>query len=692
MSDYLVNLKNGSMPLPNKFLSDLVIYTKYSNFLPDEHRKQNWNESVSVLEQMHMEQYPNLTDEIAKNTNYIRNKLVLPSMRSIQFGGSPIKFAPNRMYNCSFVSVDDPFVFSEILFLLLCGVGVGYSVQKRHTEQLPPLQRPQGHRRFLIPDSIEGWSDALRALVYAYMRGKPMPKFDYGDIRPKGSIIKKTGGLAPGAGYLKKALEQIHKVLDGAIGRKLEPIEVHDIICYAADSVIAGGVRTSALIALFDKDDMKMLFAKSPIKIKNPVLVEDNDKEWIVKFGLDRNQQASINCYNGTMEQIIAIPKKNGSYDKELLFNEKYVQWYMLHGQRQMSNNSVIFKRGDTTEDEFMEFWDMVRESKSGEPGIFWTNDYDIGTNPCGEISIKSKQFCNLTTSVVYNVNNQKHLNELTTSSAFFGTLQAGYTDFHYLRPEWREVTAEDALLGCSMTGVASGNVLGLDLNEAARGVLIENSRVAKLIGINEAKRATTMKPEGTGTLAAGVLGNGIHAIHSEYFTRNMRIDKSDPIYHYLKNIMPDFVNDEFGRENSRAVISIPIQAPKSSLFRNESVFDLLNRIKRFSSEWVSGGHREGINRHNVSATVYVKDHEWYDVAKWMWDNKEAYAGITILPYDGGIYKQAPFVEITEKEYKQFSNAFPEKFNFDSISSDFITKDHNQDPACSGGSCEVTHL
>lgn len=1053
MNNDLASLNKGFMSLPNKFLSDLVIHTKYSNFIPNEHRKQNWNECVDVLQQMHMEQYPKLTDEIVANSIFIRNKLVLPSMRSIQFGGSPIKFAPNRMYNCAFVAVDDPFVFSEIMFLLLCGVGVGYSVQKRHVSQLPEIRQPQGYRRFLIPDSIEGWSDAVRALVYAYMRGKPMPRFDYGDIRPKGSMIKKTGGLAPGSEYLKEALEKTQLVLNNAIGRKLEPMEVHDIICYGAESVIAGGVRTSALISLFDKNDMKMLFAKSPLRIKNPQLLEDKEKEWVVKFKLDRNQQTSIDCYNGTSEQILSIPKKNGSYDKELLFNEGYVQWYMIHKQREMSNNSVVFKRGETTEDEFMEFWEMVKENKSGEPGIYWTNDYDMGTNPCkplnsliltpdgyitfkqamelegddmeividglpfkaskpfktgenkeivrvklssgdylygtpnhkhelmeggdiqisdmkigdylkydlkpvyspfgyedhdlnnpeyvyglligwlhadgnmimastgkdkpkkwlmrlwfgenefdviplfekligvnarphdqkpdtcqmiatkrnniinnifdhgyninkdnlewlygktrefklgflrsffmadgsprrntlvegystrfdslqvinniikefgiysnltvhhnerkiedgysrnsqmcfkicidkqqfdlvggfigeykqsiyesgtplkgnksnktgwknkfnkvkvvsiernfdmddvydikvqnddhhfvdtgvvthncGEISIKSKQFCNLTTSVVYGVKNQKQLNTLAKTSAFFGTLQAGYTDFHYLRPEWREVTQEDALLGCSMTGVASGNVLKYNLETAAKQVLLENSRIAKIIGINEAKRATTMKPEGTGTLAAGVLGNGIHAIHSEYFDRNVRIGKHDPIYHYLKSIMPDYIDDEFGKEKTRAVVSIPIKSPTDAIYRNESVFDLLNRIKRFSNEWVTGGHREGINKHNVSATVYVKDHEWTAVSKWMWDNREAYAGITILPYDGGIYKQAPFVEINKQEYKQRLDGFPKQFNFDSISSDINIKNHVQDPACSGGSCELTHV
>jgi len=1046
-------MNNDFVSLPNKFLSDLVIHTKYANFLPNEHRKQNWSECVGVLEAMHMKQYPQLTDEIATNIKYIHNKLVLPSMRSIQFGGAPIDFAPNRMYNCAYVAVDDPFVFSEILFLLLCGVGVGYSVQKRHTNLLPEIKKPEGYRRFLIPDSIEGWSDALRALVYAYMRGKPMPRFDYNDIRPKGSAIKKTGGLAPGPEYLKEALEKIQKVLDNAIGRKLEPIELHDIICYASESVIAGGVRTSALIALFDKTDMKMLYAKSPIRIKSPQLVEDTDKEWVVKFKMDKNQQTSIDCYNGLNEQILRLNKEFGSYDKDLIFNEGYVQWYLLHNQRGMANNSVVFKRGDVTEDEFMEFWELVKENKSGEPGIYWTNDYDIGTNPCkplnsliltpkgyitfeqalelegddmdiiidgkkfkaskpfktgenkeiirvklssgdylygtpnhkhelieggdiqmadmrvgdylkydlkpiytphelgdvhtnnpdytygllcgwlhadgnmimcstgkdkpkkwlarfwfgenefdviplfeeiigvnarpheqkpdtcqfiatkknkiienifnygydinkdnltwlygksrdfklgfirsfftadgsprkntlvegystrpdalyiinniikefgvysnltihhnkrriengysrnaemcfkicldkeqfdifggflgdykqtiyksgiplggnksnktawenkfnkvkvvsiernysiedvydikvqddyhhfvdtgvvthncGEISIRSKQFCNLTTSVVYGVKSQSHLNQLTTASSFFGTLQAGYTDFHYLRPEWREITQENALLGCSMTGVASGAVLKYDLKQAAKKVLEENSRVSKIIGINEADRATTMKPEGSGTLAAGVLGNGIHAIHSEYFTRNVRMGKHDPIYHYLKSIMPDYIQDEFGKEKTRAVVSIPIKSPKNAIYRNENVLDLLERIKRFSNEWITGGHRTGVNKHNVSATVYVKDNEWPTVAKWMWDNKESYSGITVLPYDGGTYRQAPFVEISKKEYEHLLNGFPKEFDFGSISSDYSTKNHAQDPACSGGSCEVTHV
>lgn len=615
------------MDISQKILSDITIFNKYAKYVPELQRRETWEELVERNMAMHIRKYPQIKEEIKSVYKYVFKRQVLPSMRSLQFGGTPIELSNNRMFNCAFSAVDHPAVFSETMFNLLGGSGVGFSVQRRHTEKLPTIIGPSSkQRRFLIGDSIEGWADAVKVLIKAYTLGKSDPVFDFRDIRPKGARLITSGGKAPGPDPLRICLDKLRSVLNNAIGRKLKPIEVHDMVCHIADAVLSGGIRRAALISLFDKDDYDMLSAKAGA-------------------------------------------------------------WWEENPQRGRANNSVVLHRGETTEEEFFKVWQRVKESGAGEPGIFWTNDYDVGTNPCAEISLNSNQYCNLVEVNVSDVTTQEELNARVKAATFIGTLQAGYTDFHYLRTVWRDTTEKEALLGVSMTGIASGGVLKLDLKEAARLTKEENARVATLIGINGSARITTVKPAGTTSLVLGS-SSGIHAWHNDFYIRRMRVGKNEPLYAYMTEKVPALIEECHFKPHLEAVMSFPQKAPEGALLRTESYQDLLERVKRFNLEWVAEGHNYGDNKHNVSCTISLKEDEWEGCGKWMWENRADYTGISVLPYDGGTYIQAPFEDCTEETFNEMFKHLAEIDLSQVIEIDDNTE-AKDNVACSGGKCEV---
>lgn len=615
------------MDISQKILSDITIFNKYAKYVPELQRRETWEELVERNMAMHIRKYPQIKEEIKSVYKYVFNRQVLPSMRSLQFGGTPIELSNNRMFNCAFSAVDHPAVFSETMFNLLGGSGVGFSVQKRHTEKLPTIIGPSSkQRRFLIGDSIEGWADAVKVLIKAYTLGKSDPVFDFRDIRPKGARLITSGGKAPGPDPLRICLDKLRSVLNNAIGRKLKPIEVHDMVCHIADAVLSGGIRRAALISLFDKDDYDMLSAKAGA-------------------------------------------------------------WWEENPQRGRANNSVVLHRGETTEEEFFKVWQRVKESGAGEPGIFWTNDYDVGTNPCAEISLNSNQYCNLVEVNVSDVTTQEELNARVKAATFIGTLQAGYTDFHYLRTVWRDTTEKEALLGVSMTGIASGGVLKLDLKEAARLTKEENARVAALIGINGSARITTVKPAGTTSLVLGS-SSGIHAWHNDFYIRRMRVGKNEPLYAYMTEKVPALIEECHFKPHLEAVMSFPQKAPEGALLRTESYQDLLERVKRFNLEWVAEGHNYGDNKHNVSCTISLKEDEWEGCGKWMWENRADYTGISVLPYDGGTYIQAPFEDCTEETFNEMFKHLAEIDLSQVIEIDDNTE-AKDNVACAGGKCDV---
>ena len=550
-------------------------------------------------------------------------------MRSMQFAGKPIEISPNRVYNCAYMPIDDWRAFGEAMFLLLGGTGVGYSVQKHHVDKLPEIRKPNTKRtkRFLIADSIEGWADAVKALVKSYFTGSSKIEFDFSDIRAKGARLVTSGGKAPGPQPLKECLVKVQGILDTKQdGEKLSPIEVHDIVCHIADAVLAGGIRRAALISLFSADDDEM-----------------------------------IACKSGA--------------------------WWENNPQRGRANNSAALLRHKMTKEFFLDLWKRVELSGAGEPGIYLTNDKDWGTNPCCEIALRPFQFCNLCEVNVSDVESQEDLNERVKAAAFIGTLQASYTNFHYLRDIWKRTTEKDALIGVSMTGIGSGVVLGLDMTEAANEVAKENARVAEVIGINASARCTTVKPAGTTSLTLGT-SSGIHAWHNDYYVRRVRVGKNEAIYSYLAIYHPELIEDEYFRPHDTAVISIPQKAPAGAILRNESPIDLLERIKRVHKDWIKPGHRTGQNSHNVSATVSIKPEEWAEVGEWMWANRKHYNGLSVLNYDGGSYIQAPFEDCTEEKYTEMM-AHLSNIDLSRVVEIDDNTDLKGEVACGGGACEI---
>jgi ribonucleoside-diphosphate reductase alpha chain len=613
--------------LETKILSEITTFMKYSKYLPEKQRRENWKELVDRNKEMHLEKFPQLRDEIETAYTFVYDKKILPSMRSLQFAGKPIAINNARLYNCCFLPIDHVDAFSEVMFLLLSGTGVGYSVQRYHVENLPEINKPTKSRRYLVGDSIEGWADAVKVLVTAYMKGKALPVYDFSDVRPKGAMLLTSGGKAPGPEPLKDCLHNVQKILDRKNnGEKLTTLEVHDILCYIADAVLAGGIRRSAMISLFDIDDNDMLTCK---------------------FG----------------------------------------NWWETAPHRGRANNSAVIVRSKVEAEVFFDLWKKIEMSGSGEPGFFFTNDKDWGMNPCAEISLRPFQFCNLTTIDAGDVETQDDLNTRARAASFIGTLQASYTNFHYLRDIWKKTTEKEALIGVSMTGIASGCVLDLDMKQASNIVKEENARIASLIGTNPAARCTTVKPEGTSSLVLGT-SSGIHAWHNEYYIRRIRVGKNESIYTYLMINHPELLEDEYFKPHLQAVISVPQKAPTGAITRQESALDLLKRVSKVWKEWVKPGHRKGANKNNVSVTVSIKPDEWQEVGDWMWENRENFTALSVLPYSDHSYIQAPFEDITEEQYTELVKTL-HTINLDDVVELEDVTNLQGEAACSGGACEI---
>ena len=942
-------------------LSKLTVFSKYAKYNPQLKRRETWEEIVDRYENMLSTKCPSLKEEIKKNTVFIREKKVLPSMRALQFAGIAMEVNNARGYNCCFLPVDSYHAFSEAMFLLLGGTGVGYSVQFHHVEKLPAIKKPVKSRHYLIEDSIMGWADAIKMLMKAYLKEGSLPKFDFRAIREKGARLVTAGGKAPGPEPLKECLFQIQKILDRKQdGEKLSPLECHDIMCHIANSVLAGGIRRSAMISLFSHNDEEM-----------------------------------ITC--------------------------KYGNWWELNEQRGRANNSAVLKRGEIEKEEFDSLWKRIEASGSGEPGIYWTNDLDWGTNPCCfvggtrilthegykeirdcvgenlliningevvnglvwsngekdvvelylsnktkirctpdhrfmlidkseseaqhainerimpfysinteineftkygfiqgdgglgrltstahlglelnigekdndiftlfninkeedkktyyvngyneilkslqfdssvlpkrrfpktflfwdkkdklmflkgmysangsiiknqrvsykttsfqlatellealssfdiksyittnkekdvefsngtytckesydvnisryesvlkfaeliafvhqykneslkelilskapkvlsiknvgkeevfdfslednthwgvvegiiahncEIALRPFQFCNLCEVNVSNIENQKDLNERVEIASFFGSLQAGFTEFHYLRPIWKKTTEKDALLGIGMTGIGSGEILKYNLEEATQYAISKNREVSEKIETNPAARVTCIKPSGTTSLVLGT-ASGIHAWHNNYYLRTMRFGKNEDVAVYLMINHPELCEDDVLRPNDTVCVRIPVKAPEGSIFRTETAIDTLERVKKFSQEWIKPGHINGANTHNVSATISIDKNrtyegliinggkpvdEWKVVGEWMWRNKNYYNGLSVLPFFGGSYKQAPFEDITEEEYNERIKSLKNVDLTNVIEIDDHV-DFGQVSACAGGSCSL---
>lgn len=616
------------MELNQRILSDLVIHMKYARYNSELQRRELWPEICDRYAKMMIERYPDLQTEILENIGFVIDKKVLPSMRAMQFAGPAIERNNSRIYNCAYMPVNDIRAFSEAMFLLLGGTGVGFSVQFHHIEELPPIHKAQKKKRFLVGDSLEGWADSVKILLKGYFGlSEYLPDFDYSDIRPKGARLVTAGGKAPGPEPLKICIAHLSAILDRkSDGEKLTPLECHDMMCHIANAVLAGGIRRSAMISLFSPEDEEMLTCK-------------------------------------------------------------YGNWWELNEQRGRANNSVVLMRDTTSKEDFMKLWKKIELSGTGEPGFYFTNNPDWGTNPCCEIALRPFQFCNLCEINVSDVVNQEDLNARARAAAFFGTLQAGFTNFHYLREIWKTTTEDEALIGVGMTGIASGRVLNLDLQEAADEVKRVNHRISAKIKIQFAARCTTIKPSGTSSLVLGT-SSGIHAWHGQFYLRRIRIGKNESLYTYLAENHPELLEDDL-LNMKQGIICIPQKAPEGSILRTEDVIDLLERVRKFNMEWVRNRSWVKSNHNNVSATISIPDSHWEKVGEWMWKNKASYNGLSVLPFDNGNYKQAPFEDISEARFYELEKSLSD-LDLSKVFEPDDSTDLQAEAACAGGACVIT--
>ena len=615
------------MDISQQILSEITVYMKYARYLPTAQRRETWEEMVLRNRNMHIENFPELTSEIENAYKLVYDKKVLPSMRSLQFAGAAIKQTPSRVYNCAYLPIDDYRAFSEVMFLLLGGTGVGYSVQRHHVESLPSITVPTKRRRYLVGDSIEGWADCIKMLMKAYFCGRPEPEFDFSGVRAKGVMLVTSGGKAPGPEPLKDCVHNIKRILDRKDnGDQLSTLEVHDIVCWIADAVLSGGIRRSATISLFSIDDQEMLQCK---------------------FG----------------------------------------DWWETEPQRARANNSAVVVRHRVKKKDFFAIWEKVKESGAGEPGVYFTNDSEWGTNPCAEIALRPFQFCNLCEVNVSDVETQQELNDRVVAATLIGTLQAAYTNFHYLRDVWRRTTEKDALLGVGMTGIGSGRIQLFDLEATSKLAVETNKYYAAEIGVKPAARITTVKPSGTTSCVLGT-SSGVHAWHNDYYIRRIRVGKNEAIYTYLTLRHPELVEDDFFKPETQAVISIPQRAPDDGILRHETSLELLERVKDIYNRWIVPGHRQGNNTHNVSCTVSVREDEWEEVGKWMWQNREYYNGIAVLPYFGGNYKQAPFEDIDKETFEGMFIKLKE-IDLSNVVEIIDNTNLTGELACAGNNCEI---
>jgi len=853
----------------NKLFRDLIAYRTYCKFINHLGRKESLEETITRNMTMMLDKFPKLSSDIVKAYKYVYDFQLMPSMRSLQFAGLPILKNNTRLYNCSYLPINDVKCFSEVLFLLLSGTGVGFSVQRHHVNQLPTVKIPREENIYIVHDSIEGWAEALNALMEAYFFNKIKPVFDFSNIRPKGALLSTTGAKAPGSKPLENALNLIEQKLRQAAYRKLKPIEVHDIICIASECVLAGGIRRSALISLFDRDDLEMLKAKSgewwvnhPYRARannsavlprkevtkeefnyifdicqksgsgEPGFSWSNDLEMgfnpckplystiltdkgyitfeqalkmdsLIVMGTDGKwKKASRPFKTGEKRTIYKITLSDGTSlygtenhlhmtangewkrldelkvgdrlkismtpiynNTEIENQEEYKAGYNIGLDTNINEHNLNFVYGQSKDfkigfiealfktnsiKECVEINSIKKESLVVLSHIFKEfgistlincipknnflmfnlkiqkdvnsrqnfvtiekidTKYDIQdvyditvyddthafidsgviTHNCHEISLQPYQFCNLVTINAGSIKSEKDFYNKVYSASLIATLQASFTDFHYLRPVWKETTEREALIGVSMSGICDNYSIFNEelLKKGAELVKFVNEKYAKKININIAARTTTIKPEGTTSCIFGS-SSGIHARHSRYYLRRVRINKGDELDVYLRSVIPNLIEDDLFDPNSSVVV-IPQVSPENSITReNESALSLLNRAYFFNKHWVHNGHRSGNNMNNVSCTVSVKDNEWIDVRESMWENRDLYSGISLLPYDGGTYKQAPFEETDEETIKKYLDLI-EDVNLTEIKNiKDMTNNFGETIACGGGLCELT--
>lgn len=676
-------------------LQDFISVSRYARYSEEKRRRETWGEAVARVRDMHLghfadrsldaaklaalaagevtagqlkvlEKTGRLHDAIRGAFTSVERREVLPSMRSLQFGGEAILGKHARIYNCAFTYIDRLEAFSESLYLLLCGCGVGFSVQKHHVAKLPSLAPRTDDPPVLhfVGDTIEGWADALRVLMENAVAGRTV-EFDYSQIRPEGAPLRTSGGKAPGSAPLFHTLTRIEKIVRGAAGRKLKSIEAYDILMWAAKAVLSGGVRRSATICLFSADDTDMATAKTG-------------------------------------------------------------NWFEQNPQRAASNNSAIIVRSEATRAQFDALFEAQKQF--GEPGFYFVEDTEHGANPCVEIGLHPRvrvdasvaarlrelgytgrlregeeltgvQFCNLATISAAVSDSKESFLRLCAQAAIVGTLQAGYTEFNYLSPVSRVITEREALLGVSICGVLDRPDLLLDaavLREGAAMVKAVNAVIARALGIAPAARTTCVKPEGTASLLLGT-SSGLHPHHARRYFRRVQTNVHDPVYLHFRRKNAHMTETSVYDPNARTeVITFPMEGPVFGIYREDlSAVKHLEYIRLVQENWVQAGqrhdkHSPGLH-HNVSCTVSVEPHEWPEVADYIWRNRRVFSGIALLQACGDkLYAQAPREAVlSAADVEKWNTLVYEPVDYtELVESEDITE-LKQVVACAGGACEL---
>ena len=615
--------------------------SRYARWLDSEGRRETWDETVNRYVDFFVEREQLNEQEALELFNAIHNLEVMPSMRCMMTAGEALKRDNVAGFNCSYLHIDHPRAFDELMYVLMCGTGVGFSVERNFIAKLPEVAETfhKTSSTIVVSDSKLGWASAFRELIAMLYAGK-LPQWDMSRVRPAGARLKTFGGRASGPEPLQDLFQFCVGVFQKAAGRKLTSIECHDVCCKIADIVVVGGVRRSALISLSNLSDQRMSKAKSG-------------------------------------------------------------QWWVDQGQRRLANNSVAYTEKPDFE-AFLTEMKNLYESKSGERGLFSRvaaqkiagrngrrdAEHDFGTNPCSEIILRSNEFCNLSEVVVRADDTLETLKEKVRKATIIGTLQSTLTDFRYLRVRWKRNTEEEALLGVSLTGIMDHAVLG-DANnpelaawlEEMRNVSIQtNKEWAEKLGVNASAAITCVKPSGTVSQLVDS-ASGIHPRFSKHYIRRVRSDKKDPLAVYMEQA--GFPVEQDVMSPSSVVFSFPVKAPESSTCVKEvGAMEQLALWKTYQNHWCE---------HKPSVTVYYTDSEYFKVAQWIWDNFDLCSGISLLPTSDHVYQQAPYEDIDESQYESLVAAMPQNVDWEELSQ-FEKEDNTtgtQELACVGGACEI---
>ena len=614
--------------------------SRYARWVPSENRRETWEETVTRYTSFFKNRFDIFPEEQVNKA--IRELNVMPSMRCLMTAGPALERDEIAGYNCSFVAIDSPKAFDEVMYILMCGTGVGFSVERQFTNNLPVVAEEfhDTDTSIRVKDSRIGWASAYRELISLLYSGR-VPKWDTSGIRPSGARLRTFGGRASGPKPLEDLFAFTVHTFKRAAGRKLNSLECHDLVCKVADIVIVGGVRRSALISLSNLTDDRMRNAK------------------------------------------------NGA-------------WWEGDVQRALANNSVAYTEKPDV-GIFLKEWGTLYESKSGERGIFNrvaatkkaasngrrdVDGYDYGTNPCGEIILRSKGVCNLSEVVIREKDTLADLKEKIEVATIVGTFQSTLTNFRYLRSEWKKNQEEERLLGVSMTGIMDHPILSKPseecikwLTELREHAIAINKKWAATLGIPESVAITTVKPSGTVSQLVGC-SSGIHPAYSKHYIRTVRMDNKDPITVFFKEEgVPN--EPDVTKPNDITIFSFPQQGSQSGITRNET--NALEQLKLYSV------YQKHWTEHNPSITVYYKDEEFLDVGAWIYNNFSDVSGVSLLPHSDHVYKQAPYQEITEEEYNKAVKTFP-VVDWSKFKEEEDTTTGTQELSCTAGVCEVVGL